>query len=127
MLKKTKTREQVQSLLTQISSPLSANEIYERLKNNNITLSSIYRTLDTFTNKGIIIKDINNLGVATYSIKKEEHCHFLECKKCHSKIKLDYCPYHKINKQIKDKTLFTVDEHNVIIYGTCNKCINKEK
>ena len=57
MLKKTKTREQVQSLLTQISSPLSANEIYERLKNNNITLSSIYRTLDTFTNKGIIIKD----------------------------------------------------------------------
>ena len=127
MLKKTKTRELVQKLLTNNTSPLSANEIYEQLKDEKITLSSIYRTLETFTNKNIIIKDINNQGIATYSIKKEEHCHFLECKNCHNKIKLDYCPYHKVNKQIKDKTSFVVDEHNVVIYGTCNKCINTKE
>ena len=57
MLKKTKTRELVQKLLTNHTSPLSANEIYEQLKDEKITLSSIYRTLETFTNKNIIIKD----------------------------------------------------------------------
>lgn len=122
MLKNTKTREQITQLLENSNTPLSANEIFEKLKDNKITLSSIYRTLDTFYKHNIITKETTTDGVSVYSILKENHSHFLECKNCHAKIKLDYCPYHKINAQIKSKHHFIVDEHNVVIYGLCNNC-----
>ena len=127
MLKNTKTRELIKALLNSYQSPLSAYDIYEKLKDNKITLSSIYRTLDTFYKHNIINKETTSDGISVYSIFKEHHSHFLECKNCHTTIKLDYCPYHRINTQLKSKHHFLVDEHNVVIYGLCNKCQNKSK
>lgn len=125
MLKKTKTRELVKNILEKESKPLSAYDIYEQLKDQNITLSSIYRTLDTFHNNKIITKDISNDKVSKYTLNKKEHKHFLECKECHSSTPLDFCPYHNANKKIKNETNFTVDEHNLIILGICENCNNK--
>lgn len=122
MLKNTKTRELIKELLNSSHSPLNASEIFDKLKDQGITLSSIYRTLDTFYKNNIISKEITTDGVSLYSILKEEHSHFLECKNCHSVIELNYCPYHKVNAQIKAKHHFLVDEHNVVIYGLCPKC-----
>ena len=124
MLKNTKTRENVKSVLTNATTPLSAYNIFEMLKEKNITLSSIYRTLDAFYKHNIISKETSHDGVSTYSIIRENHKHYLECKKCHNITTLDYCPYHKTNEQIKIKTGFVVDEHNVVIYGLCSKCTN---
>lgn len=127
MLKKTKTREEVLSLLNNTLVPLSANEIFENLCNKGVTLSSIYRTLDTFTKNDIVLKETNPQGVAMYSTKKDNHTHILECKACHKKTPLDYCPYHKANEIIKSKHDFVADEENIIIYGTCKDCINLKK
>jgi len=121
MLKKTRTRERVENILEHADIPLSASDIFENLKAEHITLSSIYRTLDTYTKEGLISKETNTEGTALYTLKKDEHSHFLECKSCHKKIKLSYCPYHKINHQIKKENNFFVDETNVV-YGTCKDC-----
>lgn len=125
MLKKTKTREKVRLLLEHSNKPLSAYDIYEELKDENITLSSIYRTLETFHNNNIVIKEISNDKVSKYSLNKKEHQHFLECRECHSSTPLDFCPYHNANKKIKNETDFTVDEHNLIIFGLCKDCNTK--
>ena len=122
MLKKTKTREKIKNLLSQTSTPMSAYNIFDQLKDDDITLSSIYRTLDTFYKNNLISKEISHDGVNVYSIIKENHKHYLECKHCHKITPLEYCPYHKINTQIHSKTGFLVDEHNVVIYGTCKDC-----
>lgn len=122
MLKKTKTRQEVLALLKSSSAPISASEIFEVLGKNGVTLSSIYRTLDTFTKNDIILKETNPFGVAMYSLKKDKHTHILECKACHKKTELDYCPYHKANENIKSKHEFIADEENIIIYGTCKDC-----
>ena len=129
MLKKTKTRELVKSILDSSSKPLSAYDIFEQLKDKEITLSSIYRTLDTFNTNGIVTKDTSNNKISKYSIIKKEHQHFLECRECHSSTPLDFCPYHTANKKIKNETKFTVDEHNLIIFGICDTCNkgNKKK
>ena len=126
MLKKTKTREAVLKTLEKASAPMSAYDIFENVKNNNITLSSIYRTLSTFYNKKMVIKDNIN-GSAVYTLLKDDHHHFLECNICHKKIKLDYCPYHKVNEQIYKNLHFKVDEHNVVLYGTCKECTTNTK
>jgi len=122
MLKKTKTRELVRELLENSEQPLSANEIFEQLKNKDITLSSIYRTLDTFFNNNIVIKNITTDGISKYAIHKDSHHHYLECKKCHKSTTLDYCPYTNANKKIKTTNDFLVDEHNLVIYGICKDC-----
>lgn len=127
MLKKTKTREEILTLFETNTTPLTANGIYNALKDKNITLSSIYRTLETFTNENILIKNIDPKGIALYTRKQEKHSHYLECKNCHSKVELGYCPYHKINDDINDEFNFEVDEHNVVIYGTCKDCNNNKK
>ncbi len=127
MLKKTRTREEVLSLLKSTTSPLSANEIFEALGQKGITLSSIYRTLDTFTKNDIAQKETNPQGVAMYTLKKDKHTHILECKACHKKMELDYCPYHKANESIRSKHDFVADEENIIIYGTCKECITHKK
>ncbi|MBE5738149.1 MAG: transcriptional repressor [Clostridiales bacterium] len=127
MLKKTKTREKVMHLLEVTSTPISANEIYEVLSNDGITLSSIYRTLDCFCKNELVIKETNPQGVAIYTLKQEEHSHILECKECHNKTKLDYCPYHKANENIKNKHNFFADEENIVIYGTCKDCMKNKK
>ena len=128
MLKNTKTRTKISELLDSATTPMSAYEIYEKLKSEKITLSSIYRTLDTFYNNNIVTKETTPEGVNIYSKVLTEHKHFLECKKCHKQIPLDYCPYHKVNAKIKSNNDFVVDEHNVVIYGTCKDCVhNTEK
>lgn len=126
MLKKTKTRELVKNTLENANKPLSAYEIFDKLKDNNITLSSIYRTLEIFHANNIISKDIGNDKVCKYTIIKNEHKHYLECRKCHTSTALDFCPYHTANKKIKNETNFTVDEHNVIILGVCENCNKKQ-
>lgn len=125
MLKKTKTRELVRTILESATKPLSAYDIFEELKSQDITLSSIYRTLETFHNNNLIIKEISNDKVSKYSLNKKEHQHFLECRECHSSTPLDFCPYHNANKKIKNETNFTVDEHNLIIFGLCKDCTTK--
>ena len=127
MLKKTKTRELVKNILESSNKPLSAYDIFEALKDKNITLSSIYRTLDTFHTNNLIIKELSNDKVCKYTINKKEHKHFLECRECHSSTLLDFCPYHTANKKIKNETDFTVDEHNLIIFGLCKNCNAKTK
>jgi len=124
-LRKTKTREEILLLFESINTPLTANKIYSYLKCKNITLSSIYRTLDTFTINNILIKNTDSNGVAIYTLKQEKHSHYLECKNCHTKVELGYCPYHNINDKINDEFNFQVDEHNVVIYGTCKDCSKK--
>ena len=118
-------KQEVLILFESANTPLTANEIYERLKTKNITLSSIYRTLEKFTVENILIKNIDPKGTAIYTLKQEKHSHYLECKNCHSKVELGYCPYHKINDHINNEFNFEVDEQNVVIYGTCKDCNKK--
>ena len=125
-MKKTKTREEILSLFSIATEPLTAGEIYSELKDKDITLSTIYRSLETFTSTGILIKGTDANGVSIYTLKKEKHAHYLECKNCHTKVELEYCPYHKVNDKISKDFDFKVDEQNVVIYGTCKDC-NKEK
>ena len=125
MLKNTKTRQKVKEILNTSSTPLTPAEIFEILKDDGITLSSIYRTLETFAKEDIVIKASDQRGTAIYTINNDHHCHYLECKNCHKKIKLDYCPYHNINNQLSKKFNFDIDENNVVIYGLCECCCKK--
>ena len=126
-LKYTKAREKILRLLESSTDPLSAFDMFYLLDDKTINLSTIYRTLQTFEEKGMIIKDVRVDHKCVYTIKKAHHNHILICTKCNKKIYLNTCPFHEVYENIYDETGFLVNDHNMELYGICKECQIKNK
>lgn len=124
-LRNTKAREAILQQLQALKYPLSAEAIFARLKSRSINLSTVYRTLRSFEEKGIVKREINANKENVYSLIKEEDAHVLVCVKCEKRVPLEGCPYHEANHRIEDETGFALLDHNTEIYGICPECRKK--
>lgn len=125
-LKKTRHRILVLNALEKCEYPVSAEVIFSMLKKEDINLSTIYRTLHSFEEKGLVKKEINQDKENVFSLIQEHDNHVLVCIKCHKKTPLPKCPYHEINEQIEEETGYEILDHNTEIYGLCPECKNKK-
>ncbi|MBE6067083.1 MAG: transcriptional repressor [Clostridium lundense] len=120
------------SILSNSENALSVDEINEQLKNRgeSLDLSTIYRNLELFTNKGIINKFDLGDGRYNYVINHEEHKHVLECAVCHKEVEID-CPMQQVEQLIRNKTGFTLTEDTHLdlkFQGVCKDCnVKKHK
>lgn len=127
-LKNTKARELIIKTLKQINTPISADNLFLmiRKEDNNINISTVYRTLQAFENNNIVKKEISSIdSKAYYTLVSEKHYHLLECVKCKRQIRINFCPFEDISEKIEKDYDFTIDE-NSIIYGLCKQCQKKE-
>ena len=125
-IKWTKQRKDVYHILLEEAKPLSAQEIYTRiLRQNNETnyaVSTIYRILTAFEEKGMVLKStLMGEDVAVYEWNKGEHQHYAICLNCHKRIPLKTCPMEHQHMHVKDED-FTVTGHKVEVYGYCKDC-----
>lgn len=108
---------------------LTAEDIYNRLKDFNIGLATVYRNVKIFTSMGII-KEIVVDGVSYYELKiyskKPLHLHF-QCLSCNDIIDIDErevaLEYIKLNRAIEDINNLEIYDVNIMLVGLCNKCI----
>ncbi|QVK18695.1 transcriptional repressor [Mycoplasmatota bacterium] len=124
-LKKTKHRLFLLKLLTASENPLTAEEIYHYCKQNDlsINLSTVYRILDTFLEKGIVIKPIVKEDTkACYKLNHHQHTHYLICHKCQKMVEIDFCPFNGFEKTIENETNFTITNHKLELFGICPNC-----
>jgi len=107
---------------------LSVEEIYQRLKENNIGLATVYRNVKIFNSIGIV-KEIVVDGVSYYELKiyskKPLHIHF-QCVKCNDIIDIDErkvaLEYLKVNKAIEDMNDLDIYDVNIMLIGLCKRC-----
>lgn len=107
---------------------LSVKEIYDRVKHNHIGITTVYRSLKTFNELGIV-KEINVNGTSYYEIKifsgNPLHIHF-KCSICNSIIDIEdnflNLEYIKLNKKIEEKNNLEIDDLNIMLIGICSKC-----
>ena len=101
---------------------LSADSIYTECKKqeNNLNLSTIYRTLELLEEKNVI-KKINIDGPAIFVLKKENHKHILQCDVCHKSVEIP-CPMEEIEEAIKAQVGFSLTKHKLELNGICDKC-----
>ena len=94
------------------------------LKNKDINLSTLHRTLNSFTEVGLVKKEINKDKENIFMLVHDEHedHHVLVCVKCHKVVPLKGCPYHEANEEIENETGFEIEDHNTEIYGVCPDC-----
>jgi len=107
---------------------MTAKDLYEKVKDKDIGLATVYRTLNLFKGLGIIkeiiIKEKSYYEMKIYS-KKSLHIHF-KCDKCNSIIDIDDNDINigllKLNNQVEDKYNIQVFDSNIILNEICSKC-----
>ena len=118
--KKTKQRKCVLSVLERAANPLSVPEIYTRIQEEGerICLSTIYRILDSFMKKGMVMRmaAMHN-STAVYELNRLHHKHYAVCMGCHKMFPILW--EHLMPKVDND---FHVLGHNLEVYGYCKHC-----
>ena len=125
-IKWTKQRKSVYKVLKDASEPLSAAQIYrlagEEMTGGDYALSTVYRILAAFEEKGLVEKNIClEDGTVVYSLARNGHTHYAICLQCHRRIPLQSCPFTHIHME-KEPEGFTVTGHRLELYGYCKEC-----
>lgn len=126
-LKKTRQRACVLSVLDGAETPLCAAEIFRRLGGDApVSLSTVYRILDLFTDAHIAVKTVlPESGTALFERDRHEHKHYAICLGCHRMIELRGCPLEEFLPELKDDG-FRVLGHRLELYGYCADCQEKK-
>ncbi|MDD3129990.1 MAG: Fur family transcriptional regulator [Candidatus Izemoplasmatales bacterium] len=129
-LKNTKPRVNIIDLLEKSDSLLTAQDIYDSLKESGVkvNLSTVYRSLDKLTENNILNKvSLESEKQTLYEYNREIHHHFLVCKSC-NKVKSIYsCPLDNYELELEKKTNFVITGHKIEFYGYCKECQKKLK
>ncbi len=124
-IKWTKQRKHVYEVLWQATEPLSAVQIYNRVENAQeelYALSTIYRILATFEEKGFVNKTTwMGDGTVVYELNRGEHTHYAVCLDCHKRIALPGCPFAHVHLE-QETGDFMVTGHKLELYGYCKEC-----
>lgn len=128
-LKITKQRIAILDILEKSEQPISAEQIYIILLDENISvsLSTVYRTLDVMTEKNMVTKiTISQDGKTLYEINCELHRHYLYCLRCNKILTIKHCPLENYEQSLIDKTGYDIVGHKLNVYGYCPECKKKE-
>jgi Fur family peroxide stress response transcriptional regulator len=105
----------------------SINQIHQDLLVNgeNIGIATCYRNLKSLVNEGKVIQIMTSDNIAHFDYVKHNHYH-LVCKNCHHIKDMD-AETISINDDESILNNFKADINNLVIYGVCKKCQEKEK
>lgn len=120
-LKNTKNRAKILSTFKSTSEPLCAEDIYNKV-DRTINIATIYRNLNTLSNKRILNKIIFDDGKMYYRLNDSMHTHNLVCNICHNITPIKNCPIDLISKNVKETTGYEITNHLLELRGVCPKC-----
>ena len=123
-MRQTKIRKQLASILKKSSDILSADMLYEHVKDEGVNLSTIYRTLEVFMQEDLVSKSVIDYTAFYYWIKRKHH-HFMICTECKKRIKIDCYIDAFAQSQAKEHN-FKISYHDMTIFGVCKDCLKKE-
>lgn len=111
-IKNTKQRTAIYNFVKEYNGEATIKKICDNCEADKAT---IYRIIDLFLEKEIFLKKVDYDGKVYYMLN--EHYHYINCIKCHKRIKVDICPINDIKVDN-----FTIINHNLELNGICNSC-----
>ena len=122
-LKSTKKRQLLLLLLQRQARPMTAEELHELAEPTlPMNVSTVYRTLNTLTEKKILIRSVRQDGKAYYTLAKKDHSHRLICNLCGKVIPVDTCPLSELEETLQASTGFQITGHSLEFTGFCPEC-----
>ncbi|GAA4838993.1 Fur family transcriptional regulator [Algivirga pacifica] len=127
-LRRTASRTQILDIFTKHKEALSENDLELRI-NGMCDRATIYRTLKTFTEKGILHKVIDENNIVKYALcdhsycsereHNHDHVHF-KCQQCGKTICMNEIAIQHVKLPVGFKAL----EANFLVIGVCDQCNN---
>jgi Fur family ferric uptake transcriptional regulator len=118
-------REVIRFLDTQ-SCCLAAQEIHDELRTGGraIGLASVYRVLETLTEKGLLQRLEFGDGVARFEPVRDDHSHHhhLVCDECGKVETFTDDRLEKAIRQVESRSGYAVAAHDVVLRGACTAC-----
>jgi Fur family transcriptional regulator, peroxide stress response regulator len=105
----------------------TADSIYQEVRRQlpAISFNTVYKTLEVFFQKGLIIK-VNPLHeAARYDGTISPHAH-LVCRRCHQIMDLDWQPLAPIALPEDELHGFQVEHQSLTLWGLCSRCRRQE-
>lgn len=101
----------------------TAEQIYHEVRRGlpAISFNTVYKTLEVFCQKGLVIK-VNPLHeVARYDVETDHHAHLI-CRKCHFIVDLhdEVAPAPSLPEEAQAG--FRLERHSLIFWGLCPQC-----
>ncbi len=132
VFRSTKTRRTILAILSKNPDrAFSVEELHSAcLKEVSANLSTIYRTIYTLSDLGIITKTIRPNGRTYVQLalpEKTIHGHHIVCTQCKKVADIDVCPLIDFEKKIASQTGFLVTSHSIELNGICPACKAQKK
>ena len=129
-LKNTEHRDVLYHVLQNSSSPLSAEAIYQTMKQEgyDLSLSTVYRILEVFMEKQLVIQFSHpDKTSVLYELKPLEHGHHLVCIGCNKTLYIAGCPLASYEQELAKEQGFYSTHHQLTIFGYCDECQQKKR
>ena len=110
--------------ILKFTTPFTAEELYVNLNSSlKIDLATIYRSLATFVELGILTTIDFSDGVQRYEfcLGRDHHHHHIVCTECKKIEVVDACIVASQNKLL-EKMGYTHIQHKLEFFGICNDC-----
>ena len=124
-IKWTKQRKCIYDILQKAQEPLSAARIYRLSESGIDAVSTVYRILATFEEKGMVIRQTRpEDNTAVYEWNRDDHTHYAVCLECRKRIVLHDCPFAHVHLDAGTED-FTITGHRLELYGYCKDCASQ--
>lgn len=125
-ISRTKIKTQILLVLSRSKKPLSATEIYEKIGPKTCDISTVWRGLKQFNEKGLVGEVNLGEGFFRYELRNPQddhhhHHHHVRCRSCGDIRHLEECDLTAIEKYIT-KLGYKKLEHSLEFTGLCSKC-----
>lgn len=122
-LKVTKARILVLESLEKSKYPLDIETLYKKIKKSKIDLATLYRTMSSFEEKGIIRRVDLRKDTVLYEMNRGHH-HHIVCIKCREIEDFENKELEKVLNIISRKSLKfkNITDHSLEMFGLCREC-----
>jgi Fur family ferric uptake transcriptional regulator len=116
-------RATIETLLANTNRHVSAEEIVAAVRDRHpeVAESTIYRTLSTLEELGVVTHVHLDHGPATFHLADHHHRH-LVCRSCHAVLEAPADIYTGLAAELERRFGFVVDEEHFALSGECLAC-----
>jgi len=125
MERKTRQHQAIFDVMADASRPLLAQEILALASGAvpQLSVATVYRHLKAKQDEGVIKAVVLPGQNPRYEMASRAHHHHFQCRQCERVFDLEACPG---NLDRLAPSGFTVEEHEIILYGRCGECVDAD-
>ncbi|WP_293813751.1 transcriptional repressor [uncultured Aquitalea sp.] len=122
MERRTRQHQAIFDVMTTAERPLLAQEILALASEAvpQLSIATVYRNLKALQDEGTIKPVVLPGQNPRYELASYGHHHHFQCRRCGRVFDFKACPG---NLEHLAPTGFTVEEHEIILYGQCRDCV----